>query len=368
MPVLLTGNQDTMALEVVASLLSYAIVDDRWRAEEAFYDFGYVSTDEDAKIPLHGLSPLRFEEFVDLFDLFPFAGIEAAISNGIFGTRIGRDLDSPGMSVGIYSNDRGAQLLNNALEGSAVLRRFPIKAVATPNGISFSQASIASGGGSVSPINGSVTGTMGAWLAEKSLGLLGISNNHVICEFNNYSRGVAVIQPGTGDGGSSNDVIGHIEDFVHLQDYNATLPTTTVNTADVAWCRPVRNVSKNIGNPSITPTGECDIDHDITMSSTPIDVCVYGKHSKWMQGQAVAIAKSIWMTGNPYSSGRYRFRDQIELKLDKVAHGDSGSIVMRKSDNKIGGILFAVGSTEGMAYASPWSEVRRCSRLQFNYP
>jgi hypothetical protein len=93
-----------------------------------------------------------------------------------------------------------------------------------------------------------------------------------------------------------------------------------------------------------------------------------GSNQSGMQGKADAIQATTWMRQNPYSlTPRYRFRNQIQLTLNTVALGDSGAIVMRMSDNKIGGILSALAGP-GVAFASPWSEVLRCSRLQFQYP
>jgi hypothetical protein len=365
MPLKLRGVSATWTrLEVFASLLSYAIADYRSNAEEVFNDYGYYTTRPDERIPLKDRASLSFAEFSELFELFRSSGIDAAIENGIFGTSARSD-----NTLGVYANAKGAEIVHAALNSSPVLRRFNFKIIDTPNAISFAAQTVnVSGGGSVSPLPGKATGTMGAWLEETQLGFVGLSNNHVISEFNAFGKGTAVIQPGASDGGSSTDVIAHVEDFVRLSSYNASRPTSTVNTADVAWCKPApgKNVSKDIGNVPLLPTGECDLDHDIATFNTPIDVQLYGKQSKWMQGQAVAIS-STWMRQNPYSPALYRFRDQIELNLNAVTQGDSGAIVMRASDKKIGGILFAIGGP-GVGFASPWSEVLRCSRLQFRFP
>jgi hypothetical protein len=366
MPIRLSGNPATVELEVLASLLSYAIVDDPKWAEQLFNDFCYTPTDDKAEIPLKQIAPLNFDEFLQLFELFPRIGIEAAIEDGIYGTSVRADLDSP-LSLGVYANERGTEYLGRALDRRSVLRRFPIRAVPTSKGISFAQAPV-TGGVSVSRLYGAVTGTMGAWLHERNGGVLGVSNNHVICEFNRFGRGADVIQPGAGDGGSPSDVIARVEDYVYLPEYNVNLPLTTANTADLVWCRPVDNdrVDRSIGkDPAILPTGECDIDYDVDTNKMEVDVCAYGKKSEWMRGKAVALAW-VWLQDNRYSPARYRFRNQIELSLDKVEQGDSGAIVIRQRDSKIGGILFAV-SDPGRAFASPWSEVLRCSRLQFSY-
>jgi hypothetical protein len=153
----LGGYLPSWRLEVLASLLSYAIVDARSIAEEVFEDFGYFSQQTEAEIPLKRYSPMSFEEFLALFDLFPWKGIDAAIENGIFGTSVRSD-----MSLGIYANAKGATIFHKALVSSPILRKVNFTFIDTPNGICFgAQTAQVIGGGSVSPLPGSVTGTMG---------------------------------------------------------------------------------------------------------------------------------------------------------------------------------------------------------------
>jgi hypothetical protein len=138
--------------------------------------------------------------------------------------------------------------------------------------------------------------------------------------------------------------------------------------ADVAWCKPndPGNCSQNIGAPPVTPTGECDIDYDVS-KLREVDVWAYGKKSQWMSGRAVALA-SHWMKENIYSLPEYFFINQLELRLDKIAEGDSGAILMRKRDNRICGIITSLDiKVPGLAFATPWSAVLKCSQLQFKY-
>ena len=153
------------------------------------------------------------------------------------------------------------------------------------------------------------------------MGLLGLSNNHVICEFNAFGQGTPIIQPGAGDGGTDTDVVAHVEDFVQLHVYNVNRPTSTVNTADVAWCKPApgKNVSKVIGVSPVSPTGECDLDHEISTFGSSIDVRAYGKQSKWDAGQGGRYSSDDLDASEPLFA-----HSEVQISESDTAHAEHG--------------------------------------------
>jgi hypothetical protein len=318
--------------------------------------------------PLRVSSPPPWtpEQQTQLAGLFPWSGVAHSVESGFFGTAAGFDLGHSGSwCIKVYLNARGMSHLETVLERFKCLRRFRICPVPV-EGILFATARPAPGGVSIGPMGGS-TGTVGAWLRSDTQGRVGISNNHVLCDFNRFGVGHKVIQPGPADNGTMNDVIGEIKGFEPLVEAD---PFNRVpNTVDLAWVTPYRSsdIDATIAAPlAQSPQGEEDFVQ--RLFSAPISVVMRGWISQRVTGCVDAIQSSVFITHNGKS---YYFEDQLAATLTDVRQGDSGSVILEDGTWKIGGLLFALAPVrqgQVVGFANPWQNVKKVSGLSFAYP
>jgi len=325
---------------------------------------------------LETISPWNVEQLKWLSTLFPWEGIHGAIEHGIFGTSVGQDSRDE-RYLQVYADWKGRDFLHKSLIYNEKLMRptsdqeIPIRIVYVES-IEFAAAPRprhrpSSGGDSIGPLNGSETGTLGAWLKRNpSDTLIGISNNHIIADLNHFGVGHDVIQPGPADGGTQGDVIGQIEGIGLLKEHNPFQIDATLNLADVAWVRPTTPsagvVTSGIGPRSILPRGEIDLIDQYKNGPLPLRI--------WMNGSLGIVQGTV--TGNSVcvfiqKRGKaYYFEDQIEITCSNLAHGDSGSIVLNEH-NEVGGLFFAIRHGDLVGYANPWQAVKQATGLSFLY-
>lgn len=347
--------------EVAAHLLANAIVRSPRRAKTGLWR----SPRFPQGISLETISSFSHRKFASLCRLFPWEGIASSVEHGLFGTSVGRDRRGA-LCVQVYANARGSRYLSTeVLPTFQSMIEVPVSVVES-GPISFARSRPFGGGASIGALGGSQTGTLGAWLKRNPSGnVVGISNNHVIADFNRYDQGDSVIQPGAGDGGTVNDVVGQIDGVVKLMEDDGT--NGTVNLADVAWfsSSSVIPVDHSIGSSGRLPKGEEDLIQKFSNQTGPIAVWLCGRSSGTVKGSMTAIRASLFMT----EGGKdYYFEDQIEITMSSLAHGDSGSLLLTDPDDKIAGLFFAIDSwPTGRGFASPWQGVKHATGLDFSY-
>lgn len=203
-------------------------------------------------------------------------------------------------------------------------------------------------------------GTLGAVARRAGVRMI-LSNNHVLANSNDASRGDPILQPGPHDGGTSNDRIATLDDFVPI-------------VFDGFWdwllslfgiSRPVRNV---VDAALAKPLNDGDVSDEIlqigTVSGTAeaeigMDVRKSGRTTGLTEGQVDAVAVTVRVH---YGGLRVaRFRDQI-VAGPMSQGGDSGSLVVG-AENRAVGLLFA-GSTN-TTILNPISQVQSLLKIAF---
>ncbi|MDJ0804517.1 MAG: hypothetical protein QNI97_16700 [Desulfobacterales bacterium] len=192
------------------------------------------------------------------------------------------------------------------------------------------------------------TGTLGlgmrgyGGLADRTFVL---SNNHVLANENRANIGDPVIQPGSLDGGDpTNDRIGELFDFVHLQFATFGQPNPPVNKVDAACAEITRfgDFSREIfwvGYPRGWRT-RANVEDLVSQGSTQVQKT--GRTTGYTTGHIAAVAFDGWVG---YDSGDAYFEDQILIQPGSFsAPGDSGSCILDMDENIIG-LLFAGGAT-----------------------
>ncbi len=316
----------------------------------------------------------------DLFDGAPWSSAEAnelagsipagspseANKLGLFGTAVGVDKNG-GPQVRVYASKYGEEgLLRNDTflklwkNVNVDLRIVRVQA------ISFARSRSCGGGSSVSALRGSETGTLGGWLKRVPSGeFVGISNNHVVADLNRFSPPNGVIEPGYADGGTHSDVVGNLKGVVALKPFDPLDLKDSVNLVDVAWLSPTdsRVVDRQIACRKQLPRGEEDLTA-LVSNSGPVDVCLCGRTSGDAQGQVVAAPATVFF----HQSGTdYYFEQQLELTMDKLGRGDSGSLLMTSADDKIGGLFFCFSEGTQIGWANTWQAVKNATGLAFSY-
>ncbi len=182
------------------------------------------------------------------------------------------------------------------------------------------------GGVSIGHVN-VTAGTMA--LAVRSGGKRYIlSNNHIICNSNNYSIGDPVLQPARFDGGDpSRDVIGYVYKCIDI-DFESR------NTVDAGLAEPVSDDAVedgilDIGRPSL-------IDEPVNGST----VFKSGRTSCRTSGRVFDVNAVMKVCYDIECSLRAVFDDQILITQPFASPGDSGSAVV-DSRGRLVGLLFA---------------------------
>jgi len=198
-----------------------------------------------------------------------------------------------------------------------------------------------------------------------------LSNNHVLAHENKASIGDPVYQPGVYDGGTAEDEIARLSEFVPIEFDGGSIPppsdcpianftakalnliarvfgrktrlqavvpsSDTVNTVDCALARPnkdddVLDSILEIGKPDYG-----DIEAVVGMKIKKSGRTSGLNHSE------IALIDAI--TQVQYSAGTVTFEDQLVTSTPMAQGGDSGSAVLTEEDNKVVGLLFAGSDT-----------------------
>ncbi|HHW40886.1 MAG TPA: hypothetical protein GXX19_07030 [Syntrophomonadaceae bacterium] len=213
-------------------------------------------------------------------------------------------------------------------------------------------------------------GTFGAVVRDRKTGELFIlSNNHVLANATDGRDGKSrigdpIYQPGSYDGGTKDDVIGHLERFVPITrfsrdvecniaamgvraanavirsfrpDYRVRLERQgATNLVDCALARPVDDKAII---PEIIDIGKINGVGEIRPG---LQVKKSGRTSGLTQGKVIAIHVSLNVTMG-HSSDVVRFHEQVMTEMKSLG-GDSGSLIL-DMENRAVGLLFA-GSEE----------------------
>ena len=202
-------------------------------------------------------------------------------------------------------------------------------------------------------------GTLGVVVRRAGVRLI-LSNNHVLANSNSAGVGDAILQPGPYDGGTSNDRIATLEEFVPI-------------VFDSFWdwllslfgiSRPVRNVvDAAVGRPLADAVVSDEILEIGTASGTAppaigTRVRKSGRTSGLTEGEVTAISVTVRVS---YGGLRVaRFRDQV-VAGPMSQGGDSGSLVV-DAGNRAVGLLFA-GSANTTIF-NPISHVQALLRIE----
>lgn len=203
-------------------------------------------------------------------------------------------------------------------------------------------------------------GTLGA-VVHRSGNRVILSNNHVLANSNSARTGDAILQPGAHDGGTTNDRIATLEDFVPIVfdgfwDFILSL---------FGISRPIRNV---VDAAVARPLSDGAVSDEIleigTVSGTAVaalgmQVKKSGRTTGLTTGEVTALSATVRVS---YGGLRVaRFRDQI-VAGPMSQGGDSGSLVV-DSSNRAVGLLFA-GSTN-TTILNPIAHVQQLMQVAF---
>ena len=188
-------------------------------------------------------------------------------------------------------------------------------------------------GVSTSRLDENAAGTIGWWVIDEDGNLYLISNNHVWAKENQGQQGDEIVQPGVLDGGTEDDVVAELYDFIPLD-----FSETGVNHVDVAIATPL-----DMGNlyTSIMELGGVTGKRDPQLNEVAVKV---GRSTGRTQGEVIDDSATVSVD---YDTGTANFEDVFLVKSSEVIvkNGDSGS-PMLSSDGKFLGLLFA-GNEEG---------------------
>ena len=187
-------------------------------------------------------------------------------------------------------------------------------------------------GVSTSRLDERAAGTIGWWLVDEDGQLYLMSNNHVWAKENQGVQGDKLVQPGVLDGGTEDDVIAELYDFIPID-----FTETGVNHVDVAIATPL-----DMGNlyTSIMELGGVTGKRDPQLNE---EACKVGRSTGKTCGTVTDDSASVDVL---YESGMAHFDDVFFVKGENVVQGgDSGSPIIG-SDGKFLGLLFA-GNDEG---------------------
>ncbi len=201
-------------------------------------------------------------------------------------------------------------------------------------------------------------GTLGCFVRDRSIRLLGVlSNNHILANRNNAKHGDPILQPGRADGGTRvHDTVAALHDYVEI------LPAPFPNETDCAWAS--LDTHRTTSPRDIIDSANVNV---AAISSTqpvqlrPLDKVVkIGRTTGYTQGEVLAVQQSNLLI---------RFSPHLHARFDNVViiqsltnnrfsnRGDSGSLILR-NDGAPAALLFAGspstgGGTKALTFANP---------------
>ncbi len=196
-----------------------------------------------------------------------------------------------------------------------------------------------------------------------------LSNNHVLANENKAEIGDSILQPGPHDGGTADDEIAKLSDFVPIE-FNGGIPPSPsdcpvasfiikgLNLIARVFGRKTRIPSAVIPKATVVNTVDCALawpkDEDVLDSILEIgepigeikaEIGMKIKKSGRTTGLNHSEIALVDATANVmYGSGEAIFEDQLVTTTPMAQGGDSGSAVLTE-DNKVVGLLFAGSDT-----------------------
>lgn len=191
-------------------------------------------------------------------------------------------------------------------------------------------------GVSTSRLDENVAGTIGWWMVDEDGSVYLISNNHVWAKENQGVQGDKIIQPGKLDGGTEEDVIAELYDFIQI-DF-----TGNPNYVDVAIASPLDFSQVYM---SIMEIGGVTGKRDPQLEE---QVCKVGRSTGKTCGTVIDDSATVNVE---YDSGTALFQDVFLVQGENVVDaGDSGSPVL-SVNNEFLGLLFA-GNNEQTVFTA----------------
>lgn len=216
--------------------------------------------------------------------------------------------------------------------------------------------------------HGNVTaGTLGCFVKDPDSYTYILSNNHVIANQNQAKRWDKICQPGTYDGGSTdNDQVATLQKWITIQEKN--------NLVDAA----IAMTSEDENHSSLDELGKLNGMYEEEIEPGHI-VAKFGRTTGVTLGRVTAV--EVDNVGVGFSDGARFFDQQIEIEgAEDVAFcqgGDSGSMVVSASDGRKGshyalGLLFAGGprggsNGKGLTYVNYLSNVFKALDVKLCY-
>ena len=208
--------------------------------------------------------------------------------------------------------------------------------------------------GGISASHPDVTaGTIGGVVIDRSSGKkLLLSNTHVFAnsdavDDHRANVGDAILQPGSYDGGSDNDVVATLYKWVPFSEKDG------MNIVDAALAMPV---DQNMVSPYILADNGNDLIRveGVKSVSSPIHVKKYSRTTNADRGVVIDWDFSVAVD---YEDGKtHNFEDQILARIETEG-GDSGSLLLDE-DNYAVGLIFAGGSDVTGQYYGVANKIR----------
>lgn len=277
----------------------------------------------------------------------------------ILGTAIGRLNDGRPEITVLARNARAAAKMPRELDGVPVtvevtgdITILPLVADAGPR----ARPGGGGGGGSIKPTSFArpayigmstgnaeecASGTIGAKISKGGSTVYALSNNHVFARENAGKAGEDIYQPGRYD---LNCASGDQYKFGTLDSFRQ-ISFSGNNTADVALAKVNSDVVLN----GSTPNGGYTPSSTLATATVNLAVKKYGRTTGLTTGVVTGVNVTVRVQ---YTSGVATFVDQIQIRGNKGAFskaGDSGSLIVRSTDNRPVGLLFAGGQTSTFA-------------------
>lgn len=186
-------------------------------------------------------------------------------------------------------------------------------------------------------------GTLGCRVKDASGRIYVLSNNHVLADSNNATKGDGILQPGRLDGGRPG-----VDDIAQLSDFGPIDFSGAANDFDAAIALlhnplDVESPIIDIGAPGRHPLA----------AQLYQSVRKHGRTTGHTLGVVVDTSVSLWVG---FGNQKAWFQDQLAIQGVGPVHfsagGDSGSLIVESISLAPLGLLFA-GSTSGLTFASP---------------
>lgn len=191
-----------------------------------------------------------------------------------------------------------------------------------------------------------ITAGTASFFAADGRTIYQLSNNHVLAKYDEAEPGDPILQPGPHDGGTAEDEVGVLEDYVPVE--------AEGNTVDLAWFEPAVDFDDRLIDLDEMPTPQ------VMEPEVGDTVTFIGRTS----GVTTATVDRVNVAVNVQTAPDEQTQFVNQFRIDKrFIPGDSGAPVLIETEDGYVPVGIGFAATDSVGFANPITAVEEASGM-----